>query len=159
MPFLIANWRLILEAVIVGVLVLALGFQTTAKRHYKAKAEAVQAEFDGFKLKVAQLGEAAKADAKRKETENADRLKKADAAAADARATLARWVSRYGAGGRGVPESSAPATGACPAGLVCFDGPQLDAALRGYRQRVSGLVGEGEEAVIDRGELAAGWPR
>jgi hypothetical protein len=159
MPFLIANWRLVLEVLVIGALAIVLTFQTTAKRHYKAKAEAVQAEFDGFKLKVAQLGEAAKADAKRQETENADRLRKADAAAADARATLARWVSRYGAGGRGVPESSAPATGACPAGLVCFDGPQLDAALRGYRSAVAGLVGEGEEAVIDRGELAAGWPK
>ena len=159
MPFLLANWRLIAEAAILGVLLIALGVQTTEKRHYKAKAESVKAEFDGFKLKVAQLGEAAQADAKRKETENAERIRKAEADAASARSTLARWVSESRARGGFVPGNPGAPAGTSRAGQVCYDAAELDAAIRGFRDEVAGLVAEGESAVIATQQCVRAWPQ
>jgi hypothetical protein len=152
MPFLIANWRLVLEVVVIGALALALTFQTTAKRHYKAKAEAVQAEFDGFKLKVAALGEAAKADAKRKETENADRIK----TAVSERDRAIKRLSDERAGRSVVPFTPPDPGGG---GKVCYDRAAFESALQRFAERTAELIDEGDRALIDSKALLDAWPR
>lgn len=159
LAFLLSNpWR---TACIALALVLAVtyGVLRSQVAHYKGKAERIEAEYETFKAKTAALGEAAKVEAKRKETENADKLKKAGAAAADARTTLARWVQRYGSGGRVLPSDTGTPRGTDRTGQVCFDRAGLDGALQRFRGETAGLVGEGASAVIDRQECVAGWPR
>ena len=109
---ILANpWR----AVAIGITVvmgLWVGLLTIQTNHYKAKAVRIEAEYEGFKLKVAQLGEAAEADKKRKEAqqkEASNNVAKAyEARIADLRRRYAGMRASNPGGGR-VPEVPDPA--------------------------------------------------
>lgn len=158
LTLLAGRWRLILEVAGIVIALIWIGAVTTAKNHYKADRDAIEAQFGAFKDQVSRLGKEAEAKAKQREADDAHRIKAAEADAARARGDLARWL-RDNTRSRGLPESPATPAGTDRTGQVCFDRAALDSALRDYRREVSGLIAEGSEAVIDRAECVAGWPR
>ena len=149
MTFLLANWRLVLLAVLIG----AIGVQTwRLDRSQKAYAS-LQAEFEQFKGAVAALGEAAKKKAA--EQESADKTKKeqADAENAKTRRDLAGIYAAYrslrdsrGSGGSLLP--AAPSGSTSPA-TAAFDRTGLDRALSEFDRGVTGLLEQGDQAIAD----------
>ena len=143
----------------IGVAVLAvalwIGILKGQVSHYKGKV----AELEAWQAQAIAAGKAAEAEAKRKEQAYAENIKKASASAARARADLDRWVREHGAGGSVLPRDTGAPQGTSREGQLCFDRAQLDRALQQFRADVAGLVAEGQQAVIDRKECVAGWPR
>lgn len=152
MPFLIANWKLIAVALVVGGLAFYAGLM-------RVERDAVKAEYAEFRTKVAQAAEAAAEAALKKTIADEQKKEKADAENAAALATLAGTIKRLrdaDADRNLVP--AAPAGTKCPDGQACFERAELERALRGYQEGVRGLVDEGSEIAVDL-DTAKAWAK
>jgi len=152
LTFLLSNhWR---TACIALALVMAIGGAILKAQvgHYRAKAERIEAEYEGFKLKVAALGEAAEANKKRKEADNAKRIAVAVADRNDDLRRLSDERSR-----RGSVPFAPPDTGG--SGKICYDRAALESALQRFAERTAGLIDEGDAALINGRALVEAWPR
>lgn len=155
MAFLLANWRLVAEAVVIGILLIGISVLTIQKNHYKADRDRIEAQFGAFKDQVSRLGKEAEAKAKAQEAANEARIAAARKDAAAARGALAEWVSKYNSGRGFVPSLPDRPRGTCPESQVCFDAAGFDEAMG----RGRGIAAEGQQAVIDRRELTDAWPK
>lgn len=149
MPFLLANWRLVLLAVLLA----AIGVQTWRLDRSQAAHTKLEAEFNAFKGAVAALGEQAKREAAAKEASDRANKEKADAENAKTRRDLAGVYDAYrklrdarGASGGGLSIPGPITSG--PAG-TCFDPAQLRGALRALDEGILGIAQTGDQAVID----------
>lgn len=119
---------------------------------WEAKYQKLESEYNQFKGGVAALGEAAKvenakialADLKAKERADEEN-KRQHTADID---TILR-LRRAADSARGSFVPPAPAGTKCPDGQACFDGPELERALRGLVEEVRGLVDEGTSVATD----------
>ena len=142
LTFLLANWRMVALAVVIGGLSAYAGF-------WHHRATAIQADFDVFVAQTKAKGIAAESAARAKEA--ADKLKKetADAqnkaAVADLNATLERLRAEHS---RSDLVPAAPAGSSNPS-LACFDRPELIGALRRFEEGIEGIAAEGDRAIAD----------
>jgi len=148
MTFLLANWRLVLLAVLIG----AIGVQSwRLDRSQKAYAS-LEAEFEQFKGSVKALGEKAKADAALQQAKDSERKAKSDAENAKTRRDLAGVYDAYRrlrdsrSGGSLLPTT--PSGSASPA-TASFDRTGLDRALSEFDRGVTGLLEQGDQAITD----------
>lgn len=141
-----------IAALVVCLAAAAFGFYEHHQGYLSGKKE-VQLEFDQFKSAVTLAGQKAKQDALDKEKENDSKLRSA-------------YSQRDVALGKLQVASTAPRSGFVPgdpAGAaggdkVCYNRTALDGALRALDQGVSGLVNQGDRAVIDALTLLRAWP-
>lgn len=143
MPFLLANWKLILLAALVASSVL----------FFKLWRGAVE-DLTVFKAQVAAIGEQAKKDKERIEAENKLNKEKTDAnhkrTTAALRADVARLRNAHGG------SVSIPAPSAGSPNVSCFDAAKFADSVRAFDQGILGLVESGGQAVIDL-DAAKGW--
>ena len=143
--------RLGIEAIVVGVLLLALGAAGMMVSHYKDKAVEVQKEYDRYQAAVVAEGKLAQARheaeiAKSKmETQNVQT--KLDSSIATVQRVLSDAAKARSSGGYLPPVP--PGTASADV-RTCFDRPKLDAALSAFGTGIAGLIGEGAIAVIKR---------
>ena len=149
MTFLLANWRLVVLAVLLGV----IGLQTWRLDRSQAEFKALEASFEQFKGSVKALGEKAKADAALQQARDSERKAKSDAENAKTRRDLAGIYAAYrslrdsrGSGGSLLP--AAPSGSTSPA-TAAFDRTGLDRALSEFDRGVTGLLEQGDQAIAD----------
>lgn len=151
MALLLSNWRLVLELVLAGVLVV-YGISMRTER------DIARAEYSEFRREVAIAAQAAAeqalkktiADQKRKEEADADNLRlRGDLDLLTKRLRDARASSNF-----------VPAAPSCPdrPDSAAFDRTLLERALRTLDSEVQGLVDEGSRAVIDL-DTARRWAK
>ena len=142
------------EYAIIGLgiaLLLALGALHIAR----ADLGAVQAQYDGFKQTVEAQGKQAQAEAKLKETQNAQAINVAVTDRDTALSKLRDVQQAYSASRR---MSLVPAA-AQGSSSQCFSPAALTTAVEQYRAAVFGLVAEGDRAGIDAKALIQAWPK
>ena len=146
-PVLLAK----LEAYGAGLLVvLVVGFGLYWKGHIDG-AERVQLKFDAFVSETKALGDKARADALKKESDDKLAKGKADEQNRMVIATLTSTISglrqqRASAGGGQLP--AAPA-GAKRPDLICFDRQAYQSAYGGLVTEVRGLADEGTASTVN----------
>lgn len=142
LAWLLSNWRL----VAVGVLMLTLGGYAMTMR---LERDAVKAEYVDYRENVAKAAVAAAEAALQKTIADEKRKEEADAENLRLRAdldTTARKLRDARAAGSFVPP--APSGAASPV-LACFGRDDLERALQQLDAGVSGLLAEGDRAVVD----------
>lgn len=151
MPFLIANWRLIAVAVVVGVLAIYAGLM-------RVERDAVRAEYADYRTKVAQAAAAAAQAALQRTIADEKRKEAADAENAHALATLAGTIKRLRDDARtsGGSVSASPAGSRCPPEQVCFDRAEYQRADGKFVAGARGLADEGSKVTVDL-DTAAEW--
>lgn len=127
---------------------------TASTAYYRHDAASVRAEFSEFKTQIALTAAKAEAQAKQKETDNANRINHAvasrDAALVSLRRSQARSTSSF------VPRDPG-AAGADS--YVCYDRAKLDGSLRVLDSGIQDIAGSGAEAVINLLTILQSWPR
>lgn len=153
--------KLEFEGIALLALLLAFAVMAGAIHHYRSELLVVQAQFDAFKQTVEAQGKQAQAEAKLKETINAQAITNATTAR-DAALDKLR-IAQASAGRRSLPGAIA-----APAGSrsVCFDATAYNAAHAEFLKRFAagisatiGLAVEGDAANIDAQALIQGWPK
>ena len=151
MTFLLANWRLVVLAVLLGV----IGVQTWRLDRSQTEFKALEASFEQFKGSVKALGEKAKADAALQQARDSERKAKSDAENARTRNALSIALNSLR---RSTPDPGSRVLPAAPAGssrpdLACFDRTLYQRADGETTARLfagaRSLADEGTEATID----------
>jgi len=149
MTFLLANWRLVLLAVLLGV----IGVQTWRLDRSQAEFKALEASFEQFKGSVRALGEKAKADVALQQAKDNERKAKSDAENSKTRRDLSGVYAAYrslrdsrSSGGGGL---SAPGHAPGDPSRTCFDSAKFGAALRRLDEGVLGIAETGDQAIAD----------
>jgi len=126
-------------------------YQTVDARGYaRGKAE-VRAEFDKFKIALAEEGRKAEALARQREAKDRKAKENADAENKRLRDDLSAARRRL-RDNRARPDSGVvprAAAGSVSPERAAFDRAELDRALRAFTAGVEELVGEGAEAIVD----------
>lgn len=148
MTFLLANWRLLGLALLIG----AIGVQTWRLDRSQASYATLEAEFQQFKGAVAALGEKAKADAALREAE--DKRKMEAANAENARTRNALNIALNGLR-KLAPDPRRSLLPVAPAGssrpdLACFDRTEYQRA----DGEATGRLFEGARSLADEGSAA-----
>lgn len=132
----------------VGAAVAFIGVGVAVKVQ-SSRLEACKQEFAAFQAQVKAIGEAAEAEAKRKEAEDIAKKEKYDKQIKSLRAAnavLNRRV-RDSASQSSLPAASGPA--ASPDGKACFRRGILDDAIRAFTAGTAAIATEGQSAVDD----------
>lgn len=141
-------------ALVIAGLGIALKVQTS-------RLDAVRAEYAQFKGGVEALGKQAEAAAKAKEAADKQNKEKADAASAKSRRDLdglyASYRSLRDQRSRGSLLPEASATSASP-DRITFERKGFDNALSGFDSGVTGLLAEGDGAIVNL-DAAKKWAR
>lgn len=139
-----------MKIVIVAMVVMAT---VTACSVFAVKVQtdrlrAVQSEYATFKGGVTALAEAARVRANEINEQNRQNMERANERYsrldADLRATRERLRIATSTRGSFVPEAARDSGGPIRA---CYDGAELDGALRSFAEAVEGIAGEGQKAV------------
>lgn len=134
----------------VGLVILAL---TTWGFYERSSKLSIKAEYDGFVTKAQILAAERLAENQRKETEYRERLKTAEFAASASLKRLREYTERP----RGSLLPSASTSTGIPE-TTCYNRAGLDAALSKFEEGVTGLLTEGDEAIINVRAWLASWP-
>jgi len=124
----------------------------------RSERDAIRAEYAGFKAQVQAQGEAAEKVAKAKESADKKRKEQADAENTrlrTANAALNRSLRESRSASSFVP--AAPSGSASP-DRACFDRAELERAIQSLDERVSQLIGKGDQAITDL-DTAKGWAK
>lgn len=126
-------------------------FLLLAAAYYRNDAHNTQTAFDLYKTQIAARIAEQKAEALKKEADDAKKISDAVTGRNDALSRLRQAA----ASARSVPLTPAAASGSSE---IHFDQKALDAAVERYRGRVRQLVIQGDEAQIDAQTLLQSWP-
>ena len=118
------------------------------------RLDAVKNEFAAFVSNVEVEGEKAKVRKIEKESKDAKTIA---AAVSDRDAALKRLRLAQAGAGRGSVSLAPPA--AAGSREICFEPEAFASAIDRFRERVTGIVIQGEEAAIDAQALLEGWPK
>ena len=148
---LLANWRLVLEAVVVALLI-AYGFTMRVQR------DIARNEYSDFRREVALAAQKAAELALQRTIEDEKRKEAADADNLRLRSDLALLTKRL----RDARANSGilPPTASCPGrpDSATFNATLLERALQQLDGEVSGLLEEGDRAIVDL-ETAKAWAK
>lgn len=138
----IAAYAAIAAFVVISGMGIALKVQSS-------RLEACKQEFSAFKAQVKAIGDAAEAEAKRKEAEDIAKRDKYDKQIKSLRAANAALNRRVrdSASQSSLPAASGPA--ASPDGKACFRRGILDDAIRAFTAGTAAIATEGQSAVDD----------
>lgn len=134
----------------IGLVILSL---TTWGFYERSGKLSIKADYDGFIAKAQILAAERIAENQRKEAEYRERLKTAEFAAAAARNRLREYTER--------PRGSLLPTSAASSGsseTTCYNRAGLDTALSRFEEGITGLLAEGDEAIINTRAWFASWP-
>jgi len=148
MAFILANWRIIAEAVVIGILLLTISVVTIQRNHARNQRDALQV----FKTEAEALGRLAEAKAKAQEAANEKRI----TIALSGRDAALKRLSDERASRRVLPFTGSDTTGS---GKVCYDRAAFESALQRFAERTAGLIDEGDAALINGRALVEAWPR
>jgi len=116
----------------------------------------IAAEYKAFTAQVDALGKAQEQASKLKDAEHAKTVSVAVSNRADALRLLRDVQNKADARSRDLPIVPAAAVSG---GAICYDQKAVAAAIERYRQRIAGVVAEGDSAQIDAKSLLDGWPK
>ena len=163
MPIFLTLLRQFWYVVPIVILFLWGEYEHHAANTARKDLSVLQAQFDGFKDKIEAQGKQAKAEAKLKETQNAQAVTVAVAGRNDALHRLHVVQAAANSASRSLSRSPTAPAGS---NQVCFDSAAYNAAFAKYRNRLGiGLDGirklafEGDEAQIDGQALLKAWPK
>lgn len=153
----VKTWAIIGLAIALGVAMLTA---TIGIHYYRSEYIVAKAEFDAFKSKVSELGEAAKSRNLLQEKYDADRLGRANTERDDALNKLR--IAEASARSRAATNNPRAPAGSSQ---VCFTASGYDAAFKRFGadldkfiQDARGIAGEGDRAAIDVTTLIKSWP-
>jgi hypothetical protein len=151
MTLLLANWRLVLELVVVGLLVVYGATMRTQR-------DIARAEYSDFRRDIAIAAQAAAEEALKKTIADEKRKEEADERNLRLRSDLAVLSKRL----RDARASSnfVPPAASCPErpNSAAFDRTLLERALQQLDSEIQGLIDEGDAARIDL-DTAKRWAK
>src|SRR3990167_8423281 len=138
--------KLILGGAILAVILALSGYGWFEHNRYAR----VKAEYDGFVAQAQAIAAVQLAENQRKEKENAQRIKDAESDR-----DIALTQLRHATANTGRLRTTISALTASTTGKVCYRSQGLDAAFSG----ITGLIEEGDGAIIDNRAWFDSWPR